>query len=214
MAQALFYICLLIFFIDSIIGFIHRQSMDKATKIFHLLIVTSLVSEIIGAIVEAKLQTKAPVYHIFSIVELFLYLLFFLQTIQLKVKGFIILFLAAASCTLGLGNLYFFQPLKEYNTNMLMIECLLIICMALYSLYKLFLRESLIDVVHHPHFRIWVAILILWSSTFFFWAFLNYLRQQKSTYYEYIEIGQILINIAVYIYIGFTFHGIRKNVES
>lgn len=82
--------------------------------------------------------------------------------------------------------------------------------MSLFSLYKLLLRENLLDVLHYAHFRIWIAVLILWSSTFFFWAFLNYLRENHSTFYSHVAIGQVIINIAVYAFVGYTFWGLKN----
>lgn len=77
MVFTLFYICLLVFFIDSIIGFMRWKYMDKAMKTFLVLITLSFLSEVVGAFVETKMQTKAPVYHFFSIAAFSFYTFLF-----------------------------------------------------------------------------------------------------------------------------------------
>lgn len=77
--------------------------------------------------------------------------------------------------------------------------------MSLYALFKIVQREDIAGLFTYPHFHITIALLLLWTSTFFFWAFLNYFKRSNELNYEVIGTGQVLVNLIVYCYIGFVF---------
>lgn len=201
----LFYCCLAILLTAIIAGLVRWKNMDKALRIFWVLVSLSFMSEITALYCKHLFGTKAPVYHFFSIAELFLISLYFIYSLSLAYKRWHIALIALVCLTLGLSNLYFFQPLLRYNTNMLMIECVLIIAMALFALFRILLRDDLVKIFQYPHFKIWIALLVLWTSTFFFWALLSYLREKNPAYYSVIATGQVLINLFFYSYIALIF---------
>src|SRR5690606_13108066 len=143
--------------------------------------------------------------------ELALTAYFFLYSTTIRARTWLLIVIALASIVLGIGNLLLFQPIMTYNTNMLMIECILTIGMALYALFDMMKKDEIIDILNHPHFRIWTALLILWTGTFFFWAFLSYLKNNNKQVYILLSVVQASLNILVYAFMGYTFYKIKDS---
>lgn len=213
MREYFFYLYLIELLILIVVGFGIHKKFDKALRFFYYLLVLTLFSEGISIYFEIEYKTKAPVYHFYSILELFLISLYFLYSVFPRPRISIVFFSGLFCAILGLGNLYFFQPLITYNTNMLMIECVLIIAMALFALFKIMQQDEIVNVFSHPHFQIWIALLFLWTSTFFFWAFLDYLKKENLGYYEIIATGQTLINLFIYGYFVSVFLKLKNSPD-
>lgn len=205
MRYHLFYFSLLVIFATITLALKRYRYIDRPLKIFLGLLVSSFLSELAGIYSEYLYNNKAPVYHIFSILELFLICTYYIYCIKNNSQLPLVLSAFLMSILLGLGNLVFFQKFTEYNTNMLMIECVIIIGMSLFSLFKIVQKEDVISIVTYPHFHITIAMLLLWTSTFFFWAFLNYFKTSNAFNYEVIGTGQVIVNLIIYCYIGFVF---------
>jgi len=213
MGSRAFYLCLIVILINIIIIFYKRRYLGSSLKIIGCLLFFTLCSEIIALVVKNRYATKAPVYHFFSILELFLIMMYFYFSIY-DTRKIIVMVLCAIFClALGIGNLFYFQSLMDYNTNMLMLECVLIIGMALFAMFKILLRDDIINILSYPHFQIWAALLFLWSSTFFFWAFLDYLKNNNPIYYEMIAKSQVFVNLLFYTYLGFVFAKLKTKIE-
>lgn len=186
-------------------GIFSFKFIDKGLRIFFVLIVITFISELVSLKIKEKLGTKAPVYHFYNVIQLSFIGIYFLYTVCIKPKFIQMAGIILGSSIIGVVNLLFFQPLLTVNTNMLIVECILIIGMALFSLFTFLKAEDETNPVRKPHFQIWMALLILWSSSFFFWALLSYLKQMRSEYYTWISAVQTSINIIVYAWIGIVF---------
>ena len=197
---------LIILGVDVTIGLLKYNILDRPLKVMFWMLFFCLVSEIVSSFLYNKIHTKAPVYHFFSIVELTTLAYYFLFIVKSNPPKWILIFIPAISIFLGLGNLILFQPLKIYNTNMLLMESVLISGMALYALFIIMKRDEILDLISYPHFRISIALLILWTATFFFWAFLSYLKKSNPDYYRIVALGQSSLNIATYSFIGYAYY--------
>lgn len=204
---------LIILGVDVTIGLLKYNILDRPLRVMFWMLFFCLVSEIVSSFLYTRIHTKAPVYHFFSIVELTTLTYYFLFIIKAKPPKWLLVFIPAVSILLGLSNLLFFQPLRVYNTNMLLIESVVISGMALYALFVIMKRDEILDLISYPHFRISIAVLILWTATFFFWAFLSYLKKSSPDYYRIVALGQSMLNIATYSFIGYAYYKYKRPLK-
>ncbi len=197
----LWYLYLLILILNVLIGLVKLKFFDNATKILLLLLFIATVNESFCRLLMAFNLYYQPCYHIYSVLELTLTTVYFLYTIGIKSAYKYTRTIFFVCFCIGITNLYF-QPLTIINTNVLVIECLVIIPMAHFAFYKMLLNDSIINIFQHPHFWFWSAFLLLWTSTFFFWAFLDHLMITK--YKVIVSYCQILMNLATYLITGLT----------
>lgn len=211
--ETLFYIYLIVLYLNFIIGIAKYKHLDFGSIMLVLLFLFGAINETICRIlIKRHLGYEVP-YHIYSIIELSLTSIYFGYSIMvLNIKRWIILSIAI-SILIGAGNLYF-QHLDSINTNMLLIESFVIISMALYSFYKMLLNDWIINLFHYPHFWFWTAFLLLWSGSFFFWVFFDVLIKKESDFRIVAQYGQIALNLIVYLITGLTLFLIpKKKIE-
>jgi len=180
-------------------------------RIIYFLIVLTLISESISFILVKthKYADRPKVYHIYAIVDIILVTIYYLKTIWPKRYKLFFFITIIVWPTIGFLNLYI-QPYTKVNTNMLLIECFVVIIMSLHSLYKILINDALMNVTSYPHFWVWICFLFLWCSTFFFWAFFDELMITHPTYRNTLNYINGLTNILVYSGIGASFLLCRK----
>ncbi|HRO41369.1 MAG TPA: hypothetical protein PL009_00950 [Flavipsychrobacter sp.] len=204
-----FALLLIVLLIVCIVGARNFTRMDKAMRVFFTLILIVFVTEAISFTLYVQGMSRNTLSHIFSGVELILVGAYFFHCLPLRKKRFSIIVFSLFALALAIGNYIFFQE-KRYNSNMLMAESFIIISMALIVFFNFLKNDDLSDMVNNPHFRIWVGLLTLWSSTFFFWAFLLYLQKLHPTYLTWIYLIQVALNILIYGLFGYTFYKLSK----
>ncbi|MCB0695942.1 MAG: hypothetical protein KDC07_01175, partial [Chitinophagaceae bacterium] len=62
------------------------------------------------------------------------------------------------------------------------------------------------------HFIITLLLLLLWSTSFFFWAFIAVLYKEGWAYTEIVSYTHLTINIIVYLGIGITLFYNSRNL--
>lgn len=211
MANFVLTIYILTLIVDVVIGIYNFKRTDTALKIFIAFIVVILVNELTAEYVQTLIGSKSPVSHIYSIVELSFIAVYFLFTVQRKPRIAAIALCILLSTAFATGNLMFFQSWKEYNTNMLMAESVIISALALIALFRLVNREDIRKLKSYPHFRIWAILLISWTGSFFFWAFLPYMKYANSDYYQVVRICHAIFYIGIYAAIGKTLYDLKQD---
>lgn len=207
MQESIFIIYYIFLTFGIIVGIFRFKIFDSAMRIVLLWLLIIAIAELITYTLLKTEQhaQKYLVFHSSSIVELILVSSYFLKIFCQKKH-----FLKAMICnailwpTLGILNIIYLQPISQINTNMLMLESLCIITMSLYFIYRVLKNDSVINIFANPHFWIWVLWLILWSTTFFFWAFIRILYRSQWEHVNTIMNLQAFINLIVYTGIAFT----------
>ena len=185
-------------------GLRRMDRMDRPLRLILLLLILILVNESLGLYSKINWGTKAALSHVFSIPELALVNLYFLYTCFRRPARAAIITALLLPVALAGANMLWLQPIQVYNSNMLMAQSILIIAMALYALYRMMRSDHLLHITAYPHFRIWVILLVLWTSTIFFWPMFDLLSNTRF----FIPIGyvQSVLNILIYGGIGLTFY--------
>ena len=174
--------------------------------------VTGAINEILVYISKRFHFNTMPLYHVYCVVEFFIITLFFLNTVNFSRKRLYILLSAIVLPTLGYCNLVFLQPKTGLNSNMFILESMCVIAMSLYSLYTI-LADDFVTVVHNdPYFWFWVFFLVLYSGTFFFWAYIVPISKNVKLM-DIAQNIQVIINICVYVGIGSVFFFYPKMVK-
>lgn len=212
MALILFYIYLAILILTVALGGYNYKYFSTNIKIIFFLVLAAMVTESVGVALAEIYQTKNYVYHIYSIVELSLTCIFLIKVINIKrVVYYYILFLSSVFLELILIR---YQPIKEFNTNMLILESLFITSLALYVLYRLFMDEKINNIYMHAHFWICVVLLLYWSGSFFYWALVDLLVIKKNVLGKILVYWQIVINIIFYCSLTIIFYLYPKHLKN
>jgi hypothetical protein len=130
--------------------------------------------------------------------------MFFLRSVSDKKNTKTLITLTAIYLSLALINIRYFQPLTSLNSNILLLESFCITAMAMIALYKMLLSERILNVLRHPYFIVWSILLVYWSASYFYWAFIEILYR-NNWHYPLIDAAQTILNIAEYAVIGFSF---------
>lgn len=204
MQQVIFIIYYTIIIAAMSIGAINYQRLDKALRIIVLLLVAISISELLSfiAIEFKKYALRYLIYHVYSVIEVFLQTLFFIYAIKPRNIKQCILLSTWMWPAIGLLNMLFLQPWNQLNTNMLMFESFATITMCLYFIYWLVKEDVVKNIFRHSHFIVAILLLLLWSGTFFFWAFVKVLYKHYQSFYYILDYAQNIINIVVYGGIG------------
>ena len=156
-----------------------------------------MLTEVYTIIAGRVNDDRLPAYHIYSVVESILLTRYFFITIGFRktlVLGIItILYVAIASI-----NIIYFQPLRHLNSNYITFNCLIGIPMALYSLYKILIDDTIEKVQHHVHFWFWVCFFMYYSSSFFFWQFVGYFYRTNRKFYSIALDMHSILNVLTY----------------
>lgn len=175
------------------------RHMDTAMRFIAMLLILTVVSESGSYIlVEVKeYGTRYAFFHVYSILQLLLVSLFFIYAIRSSHYRKQIATAVFIFPLMGILNVVFFQPIDKLNTNILMLECLIINTMSLYFIYWLIIHSGQ-NLFKSSHFQIALTLLVLWSSTFFFWGLIPVLDDDNWAYLNVIGHIHAVTNIVVY----------------
>lgn len=190
------------------IGIYRYKYLDSVMKMVVVLLTLTTLSESITFI---TLQTESfdirnAIFHVFSIIEIFCISLFFIRYLKPNNEIKLIVFTALFWVTIGLINIYYLQPLKTLNSNMLMFESFGTITLCLFTIYRQIKNNETQSLFRKPPLQIVFLWLVSWSTTFFFWAFIEVLYNQAWTYSSTIINGHIILNIFIYTGIAAVFY--------
>jgi len=204
-----YYIVLLL---ATITGIILYRRLDTALRFIVILLILTLVSEAASYILvkSESYGLRYTVFHVYNILQLLLITQFFIYAIKPYHYRKLIIAASALCPLIGILNIIYLQPIDKLNTNMLMFESFAINSMALYFIYHTIKNTGTRNIFKDIHVRIALLLLIMWSSTFFFWAFISVLfigQWQYVNFASYLFMG---VNMIMYAGIGSVFIQLTK----
>lgn len=196
------YFLFLAFSVISGIYYYHRNK-DLPCLIFTLFLSYTLLNEAASFMLAIKQRNNMPLFHLYAVLQLAFITAYFLLLENKYETGKFLLFFTTIAI-LAYLNMYYLQSYKEINSNFLMFSSVIIVCLAVISLYRIIDNETIAIPYQNTHFWLWLLMLILWSATFFFWALYSIISTNRKIYIIANEI-RVFLNIAIYAGIGITF---------
>lgn len=196
-----------------IIGTWRYRSLDKGSRLLYGMFLSALVCECSSLLVAYIPTIKNPIYHLYNLVELTVITSYFVYTVEIKKPRFIVVSFVIYICA-EILNTIFLQPLSAVNTNMITLECLLIVPMALYALYRIVINDKIEKMLSYVHFWFWAFFLFYFTSSFFFWQFIVYFYRHDPKYYAISANGHAIVNLLVYTGIFLVFLRYPKLVRN
>lgn len=196
-----------------VLGAVRYKMLDKGSKLIFYLVCLSLLCESVTAITFDLPYFKMPTYHVYNVLQLMVITWYFLHTVHLRNK---VLYIFSCVLYVGIeiGNDILYQPLRKFNSNFIIFECLLIIPMALYALYKILVNDDIEKMNRYVHFWFWTFLLVFFSSSFFFWPFVVYFYKHSQLYYNISSYTHLIVNLIVYAGIFVTFLKYPKMIRN
>ena len=168
------------------------KRVQKPFRLLAILTVLTLVNELISKYVALVLHNNSIVYHFFTPVEFLLYVLIYKEFFSEK-KWARILWICFASLVLAeIFNTIFFQPLSVSNTNILLLENILLVVFSLGLFIKI--RESAYyeDLLKEGIFWFNCAVLFYYAFSTLVWGFhsikVYYLKNPPMIIYNFLLI--------------------------
>lgn len=192
----------IILIVACIIAIKRFRSVDQPTKLLCLWIWLGGATEVMALYFMFRFKNNLSVYSVYNLLELCLITLYFTYSVKYIKKykiGFTIIIIGLL---LWVGNLIFLQPINKIGSNFIFFECLTIVCLCLYSIYRRLVIDngSLMPKTHFwiPSIFILYQIGVLWS-----WGFYDYFFEIDPESTSILMLSILGINVLTYI--GFAF---------
>lgn len=189
------------------------RSLDKPGKILlGYLFLNGLVGLIMTILGYCRLPNLG-FYHFASVFLTIQLLLFFRSIIASKLLRKLILISIFLFPILEIFNTIYFQPLSQFNSYMLSLQCILIIvCSFLYWMNKE-PEENLKWTDSSQNFMV-TGLLLYFSSAFFVFNFSNYITQLLRTENIFIWNIHAAITIILYIFIAKGYYKFKRSMDN
>lgn len=200
MQEYIFIVYYLFLVLSIFIGLSRYKQFDPAMQIIVVWLLIIAIAELSTYIFikTERHSTKYIVFHISSVVEMILLTAFFIRLLKPPHYALLMRINIIGWPIVGGLNILLLQPITHINTNMLMLESFSIITLSLYFIYRILKNDQTERLFNNPHFWLSVLWLILWSATFFFWAFIKILYRNQWAYVDTIMNIHAIINLIVY----------------
>jgi len=161
-----------ILFLGAFIGALLIRRLNAPFKWIALLLIATLASELIAKYFSSVLRiTNSPVYHFFTVIEFVIYTVIFAHFTKkskwTKYLFNIVLLFALAEII----NTYFLQPLKNTNTNILILESLILIFYSLVLFLSIRENTTYANIFKEGIFWFNCGILIYYCFSILIWGF-------------------------------------------
>jgi len=180
-------------------GFYRFKKIDLASKILCLFTVLVFITEITGFYAANKYKTNLPVYSIYGFLEFGMISLYFNYSIDHFKKRNIGIIIGIIGITLGIINTALWQPLNTINSYFIFIEGICIVGMAMFSFFRLLLKNENLRLHNQPHFWFSGILSFYWSATFLNWGLYDYLVSNADKRINLLFMFLIVINILTYL---------------
>ena len=197
------------------VGAYRFKILRKNSRLVFILPVLALVNETLVYLIKLNFNQQLPenhkylfpFYHAYILSIFILFILYFANTINLRVQNikYLILVAIIAECV----NTIYFQHLDQFNSNMCILESFVATIFALYCLYTILINEQIGNALKYPHFWFWTLILMSSCCTFFFWALIAVFQQNKIYLSVALNVS-ILINTLYYTGFALVFYYFPK----
>jgi|GEM_PF-439496 len=186
-------------------GFYRFKKIDAASKILCLFTVLAFITEIMSNYAANKYKNNFPVYSIYGFLEFGMISLYFNYSIDFFRKRNIGIIIGIIGITLGIINTVLWQPLYTLNSYFIFIEGICIVGMAMFSFFRLLLKNENLRLHSQPHFWFSGILSFYWSATFLNWGLYDYLIRSADQRIGFLFIYMIIINILTYLSIAIVF---------
>lgn len=174
--------------------------MDKPSKIICILIWLVFITEVLAWYAALQFKNNMPVYLIYGFIEIALISLYFNYSIKVFRKYNIGFYIAAVVIFMGILNTLFIQPLKTLNTNYIFLESLIVVSMALFSIYRLIIEDkSNLKLNKEVHFWFPCIFILEWCGNFLSWGLYDYFQKEMKDSAYILNYSLYVVNIIVYI---------------
>lgn len=174
-----FVLYLLLLVVVFVIGVLQYKKRPAPFQALTLLVGVTVVSECLGRCLIYRNGNSMPVYHIYIILLYLFYAWIYRRLSTSPAVKKAILISAPVFVGLSLVNSLYYQSMKQFPSNMLLIACVLIILLSL-SIYRQMLNFPIEEsLFRQPVFWLNTGTLFFFTTTFLFWSFFNYFIRQK-----------------------------------
>jgi hypothetical protein len=173
------------------------KQVDTGTRYLCLFIWLGAVAETVGWVVALKYRNNMPVYAISSLVTYTVICMYFNSILPGFKRYALGIWIALAGLCLGVWIILKYQPLHVINSSFLFYECLVIVCMALYSMYKRLMATDL-RLSLETHY--WGASILLFykCTALWNWGFYDFFTERHVDKVMYLNTGILLVNLLAY----------------
>lgn len=182
------------------------KQRSPALRIFSVFLVLTLVAETVAVCFDLRFHNNMPVYHVYAPLMLIVLALYFFQIAGALRKhgvGWLILMISVIAI---IANTVYLQPVKQWNSNAILLCGLCIIGMCLFYFRKLFLEAGTRSPFTNIHFWLAFILMFFWSSTFFLWTLLQvFLIKEMYNTLDCLYLVIWLMNMIAYTAITITF---------
>ena len=207
-----FYFIVLSFIVSLVV---YSSPRHPYLKIFPPFLFATLAAEFAGSYLMYIHEPNAFIYNFFSVIEFVFYMLLISLIIKNgKVKK-IIRLCSLLYVIVSIGNILFFQGIKNFHTVTYSMGCLVIVIICIYYFFEIFSSPGAVKLTADPAFWICSGLLFFYCCVFPLYAFLNFWAGFKWMRKSFTDIVNIL-NIFLYslFVISFLCSRTRKYISS
>lgn len=180
------------------VGFRYKK-VNRSTKLICLLIWLGFLTELIGLYAAKIYHNNYPVYNIscyFEFIVISLYYNYSIKTLREKHIG---IYIAVGGVILGIINTLWLQKLTALDSNFLFLECILVVSMSLYSIYRFALFDDEMNLHQQVHF--WIAFILLFEqcASLSSWGFYDKFAEEDAGKAVILDETVLSINIITYL---------------
>lgn len=180
------------------------KRLDKATRAICLLIWLGQATEFAGYVSAKAYGTNYPVFNVAFYAEFALIAVYYNYSIAVLKKRNMGIYFAAAGVVLGILNTLLLQPLcTTINSNLLFMECLMVLCLSFFSIYKMLtLEREDFHLNRKVHFWLPCILLFYQSATLSSWGLYDKLGNSEQQKAAMLDVLVLAINIITYFSYG------------
>lgn len=166
-----YFSCLLL---STVIGLRYIKKVDTGFKWLVILILLTLVNEIVARIcLYGLIDTNNIIYNIFTPIEYTIYVIIFTQFLNSKKYQKLLWLSALGLFLMEILNTFFFQPLNQLGTYVIMVESVLLVFLSLVLFLKIRESPSQGNLLREGVFWFNSAVLCYYAFSTFHWGFHN-----------------------------------------
>jgi hypothetical protein len=166
-----------------------------------LSLVLTTVSEILSYFFAyyRKYELRCATYHFYDVIESILCASFFIFALKPYFFRTAIIANLIFWPAIAILNIIFLQPLSAINTNMIMVESFVFITLSLMYIYVAVKKSTTENIFRSMVFQMVVLFLFAESSSFFFFALINFLFDGNWKYRNLAMYLQSVAEIVIYL---------------
>lgn len=147
-----------------LIGILRFKALNTEQRILFILIALTGLVELASRILWMNKISNLFLYHIYAVVEFSLLSILYTRHLKGLIKPVFIEVVIVGFILFAILNSIFFQSLRQFNSNVTFIECLLLIILSILYFYKLLRDLNHKKLEYEPMFWISMSVLTYFSG--------------------------------------------------